>query len=116
MEDRKTTVVNLSVDEYEVYIGRGRKVKSNMLTPGLKPGEEGWLGNPHPIGFCEICRGEHSRDECIAAFKNDFYTKLENDLEFRDSVKALHGSVLGCYCKPDACHGDIITEWINKQD
>lgn len=114
MKKGTSSIVNLSMDAYEVYAGRGRQVKSNMLTPGLETGEEGWLGNPHPIGFCTICNEEHSRDECIQAFKTDFYRKLENDAIFRESVSALQGKILGCYCKPKACHGDIIVAWINK--
>jgi hypothetical protein len=44
-----------------------------MLDKNIKPGEEGWLGNPHPIGWCDICTTYHTRDECIERFKEDFY-------------------------------------------
>ncbi|HCK99427.1 MAG TPA: hypothetical protein DHW42_04895 [Candidatus Marinimicrobia bacterium] len=111
----KTTVVNLNKDSYDVYIGRGTKQRTNILTEGVKPGEEGWLGNPHPIGWCDICREYHTRKECIEKFKQDFYRKLNSDPEFRKAVLALKGKRLGCYCKPKACHGDVIKEWIESQ-
>ncbi|MCK4295976.1 MAG: DUF4326 domain-containing protein [Candidatus Marinimicrobia bacterium] len=85
-----------------------------MLTEGIKPGEEGWLGNPHPIGWCDICGEYHTCKECIEKFKQDFYIKLNSDLEFRKAVLALKGKRLGCYCKPKACHGDLIKEWIES--
>ncbi len=113
--DVKTTVVNLNKDSYDVYIGRGTKQRTNILTEGVKPGEEGWLGNPHPIGWCDICREYHTRKECIEKFKQDFYRKLNSDPEFRKAVLALKGKRLGCYCKPKACHGDVIKEWIESQ-
>ncbi|MCK4445689.1 MAG: DUF4326 domain-containing protein [Candidatus Marinimicrobia bacterium] len=111
----ETTVVNLNNETYDVYIGRGREKPTNMLTEGIKPGEEGWLGNPHPIGWCDICRESHTRAECIEKFKQDFYNKLNSDLELRKAVLALKGKRLGCYCKPKACHGDVIKEWIESQ-
>lgn len=114
MKVGKSRIVNLSTDTYEVYAGRGRQVNSNLLTPGLKPGQEGWLGNPHPIGFCTICNKKHSREECIQAFRDDFHQKLESDTVFRESVSTLRGKVLGCYCKPKACHGDIIVAWLDQ--
>ena len=67
----ETTVVNLNKEPYDVYIGRGTKIRTHMLTKGIKPGEEGWLGNPHPIGWCDICREYHTRKECIERFKKE---------------------------------------------
>lgn len=113
--DVETIVINLNKESYDEYIGRGRENPANVLTEGIKPGEEGWLGNPHPIGWCDICRESHTRAECIEKFKQDFYNKLNSDLELRKAVLALKGKRLGCYCKPKACHGDVIKEWIESQ-
>lgn len=108
-----TIVVNLAVDDYDEYIGRGTKYHTHMLAAGIKPGEEGWVGNPHPIGWCDRCLEYHSRDECIEAFKKDFYEKVTADSTFRKHVISLSGKRLGCYCTPEACHGDIIKAWID---
>jgi len=109
----ETIVVNLADDAYDEYIGRGTDYHTHMLADGIQPGAEGWLGNPHPIGWCDRCLEYHTREECIEAFKIDFYQKLETDPAFRRHVISLKGKRLGCYCKPEACHGDIIKAWID---
>lgn len=111
----ETKVVNTSSDEYDEYIGRGSEYRTHMLAGGIKPVETGWLGNPHPIGWCDICGVYHTRDECIEKFKEDFYKKVKYDSEFKSAVLELKGKRLGCYCKPEACHGDVIKEWIDSQ-
>lgn len=96
-----TQVVNLKKEPYEVYIGRvGR-------------GEDGYFGNPHPIGWCQICEEVHGRNEAITPFKKDFLYRVEHDREFRKRVIALKGKVLGCFCKPLKCHGDVYVEWLD---
>ena len=35
-------------------------------------------------------------------------------LDFEGNEK-LKGKVLGCYCKPEACHGDIIVDFLEGQ-
>jgi hypothetical protein len=87
---------------------------THMLAKEIKPGEEGWLGNPHPIGWCDICKTYHTRDECIERFKEDFYKKIKSDSGFIQSVLSLQGQKLGCYCKPKNCHGDVIKQWIDN--
>ncbi|MCP4544938.1 MAG: DUF4326 domain-containing protein [bacterium] len=109
-----TLIVNLAADEYDIYIGRGSDPRTHMLTAGVRPGERGWLGNPHPIGYCDLCDLEHTRDECIAAFREDFRGKLTTDDAFRAAVLALRGKRLGCYCKPKNCHGDVIKAYLDS--
>ena len=40
--------------------------------------------------------------------------KLENDPLLRKELAGLRGQVLGCYCKPQACHGDVLIELIHN--
>lgn len=94
----KTSVVNRrKTRKYDVYIGRG--------TP---------FGNPHVIGYCFICKTLHDRVGAVEAYKRDFYKRLTNP-EFRDMVLSLKGKVLGCWCVPLLCHGNIIIEYLNTQ-
>jgi hypothetical protein len=111
----ETTVVNLKTNTYDEYIGRGTKSYTHMLTVGIQPGIEGWLGNPHPIGWCSICRENHTRTECISAFRVDFVKATNSNVGFRMCVLSLKGKRLGCYCKPEDCHGDVIKEYIESQ-
>lgn len=86
----KTTVVNLRNAPYEVYIGRGSYGKRNPL------------GNPHPI------QGGVDRSEAIRRFAVDFPISMRTDPMFAKAVESARGKVLGCFCKPSECHGDVI--------
>ena len=115
-KEMETTVVNLTKDTHDEYIGRGSEPRTHMLTEGIKLHAEGWLGNPHPIGWCDICSERHTRTECISKFKQDFYKKINSDSDFKGHVLLLKGKRLGCYCKPKECHGDVIKEYIDSND
>jgi hypothetical protein len=99
----KTTVVKIGHGAYDVYIGRKGK------------GEDGYFGNPHPIGWCDICKREHDRDDCIKAFSVAFYKRVREDAVYRRHVLELKGKTLGCFCHPLPCHGNIIANWVNRQ-
>ena len=113
--DPETRVVNLATEDYDAYIGRRSVPRPHMLSEALQAGEDGWLGNPHPIGRCEFGAEEHPRDECIEAFRTDFHIKLADDDAFRKAVLDLRGKRLGCYCKPKPCHGDVIRDYIESR-
>jgi len=86
-----TKVVNKRTHNYDVYIGRGSI-----------------LGNPFVIG-------EHgTRTEVIRLYKTYFYDQLEKNETFKQAVLACKGHILGCFCKPQACHGDIIKEYLDS--
>jgi hypothetical protein len=83
-----TKVVNLRKEKYDVYIGRGSK----------------W-GNPFKIGI------HGTREEVIEKYRNLVLTQplMQADLhELKDKR-------LGCYCKPLACHGDVLVELLNAR-
>ncbi|ELY3731976.1 DUF4326 domain-containing protein [Cronobacter sakazakii] len=90
-----TLVVNKDKGEkFDVYIGRGTI----------------W-GNPYQIGV------DGDRDEVIRKFKYDFdkgFLKPFDNIE--KNFSALKGKVIACHCKPYACHGDIIADYINSLD
>jgi hypothetical protein len=71
------------------------------------------FGNPHPIGYCNVCQRVHDRKDCISEYKKDFYKHLTNP-EFRDKVLSLKDQVLGCWCAPLPCHGDVIIEYLEQ--
>ena len=88
-----TTVVNLYKEKYDVYIGRAGK------------GQDGTFGNPF---------NSSNRDENIARFEDYFYQRLKTDREFRYKVHQLKDKRLGCFCKPQSCHGDVIARYLNN--
>lgn len=48
-------------------------------------------------------------ERCLELYREHLYTSgLINDIE------ELRGKVLGCWCKPGPCHGDILVEELEK--
>lgn len=87
----KTTVVNLkSCPQGAIYIGRPSP-----------------FGNPYVIGQ------DGDRDEVLRLFRAYFYGRLDLDAVWKEKVEALKGRTLSCFCKPQACHGDIIAEYLD---
>jgi len=86
-------VVHCKKEEFDVYVGRGSK----------------W-GNPysHKEGtLAEKVVG--SRSEAIQKYEEYL---LSNEDLMRDLPK-LRGKILGCWCKPKSCHGDILIKYAN---
>jgi len=80
-------VVHCKKEHYDVYIGRPSK----------------W-GNPFSIGK------DGTRGEVISKYEE--YIKKRPDL--LSSLCELEGKVLGCWCKPKACHGDVLKKLIEN--
>lgn len=88
-------VVNLYKEKHDVYIGRAGK------------GKDGYFGNPFPLGTGQ-------RGSTLEKYREYFLKRLETDSEFKEKVLSLQGKTLGCFCSPNACHGDIIAEYVNN--
>lgn len=77
-----------------------------------------YIGRPGPWGnpFSEKQGTQanvkvDSREEAIACFKE--WVAQQPDLIAK--IKAeLNGKVLGCWCHPKACHGDVLAEIANE--
>lgn len=92
----KTTVVNIRTHEYDVYIGREGH------------GHDGYWGNPYSVMH------DGGRERAIALYREYFLKRLRIDPEFTKRVEQLRGKQLGCFCKPKACHGDVIVEFLEQ--
>lgn len=79
-----TRVVHCKKEKYDVYIGRPSK----------------W-GNPFYIGK------DGTREETIQKYEK--YLLDRPDL--MSALPELKGKMLGCFCKPLACHGDILAKY-----
>ena len=88
-----TQVVNKRVEAYDVYIGRPTQ----------------W-GNPY--SHLPNTRAKFrvaTREEAIEAYRK--WIMLPENIELRAlAKKQLKGKRLGCWCKPLACHGDVLKE------
>jgi hypothetical protein len=89
-------VVHCKKDDYDVYIGR--------------PGPWG-----NPWSHSKFSAAEHivdTREEAIRNYRNYLYSNPELIEKARIELK---GKVLGCWCAPQACHGDILAEVANSE-
>jgi len=84
-------VVHCKKEKYDVYIGRPSK----------------W-GNPFSIGK------DGSREEVIKKYE-EWITNGEGKYLLND-LHELKGKILGCWCSPKPCHGDILLKLINKDN
>lgn len=106
--DSQTRAVNVRIEDCDVYAGRPRRLRRpgrwDRIDPREVPeGEYGWLGNPYDV---------REQADAIEAFRSYFEQRVVDDEPFRESVIALKGKRLGCFCKPSKCHADIIAAWV----
>ena len=83
-----TKVVHCEHEKYDVYIGRPSK----------------W-GNPFSEGK------DGTRAEVIEKYRE----YIMSNKELLDQLDELEGKVLGCWCKPLPCHGDVFVELIMQR-
>lgn len=92
-----TSVVHCKKDRYDVYIGRPSK----------------W-GNPFTHVSDRMTRAAFtvgSREEALRRYEEYLFSSgLIADIE------ELRGKVLACWCKPKACHGDVLIRLLNMSD
>lgn len=82
----KLMVVHCKKSNYDVYIGR----------PSI------W-GNPYEIGK------DGTREEVIKKFEN----YLINNKFLMNKLPEIKNKILGCWCSPNPCHGDILVKYAN---
>ena len=84
-----TRVVHCKRERYDIYIGRPSR----------------W-GNPYCIGR------DGTRAEVIAKYRQWIQTQPH----LLAALPELRGKVLGCFCAPLACHGDVLVELSDALD
>ena len=89
-------VVHCKKAPYDVYVGRGRGSK--------------W-GNPFSHKKGTLARFTvATRDEAVAKSREWIMTQQH----LLDDIHELRGKTLGCWCAPQACHGDVLKELANQ--
>lgn len=89
-------VVHCQREPYDVYIGRGKK----------------W-GNPFRLGYGykrHADGGVAERRRVIEAYREWIKTQPQ----LLAALPELRGKVLGCWCAPKPCHGDVLLELANE--
>ena len=98
----KTRVVNLRKEDHEVYIGRGSP-----------------YGNPYSskdsaYGAIRVA----TREEAIDSYRRWLFGEVELEGWTRPTIEqleALRGKTLGCFCRPKACHGDVLAALFDER-
>ena len=91
-----TKVVHCKKQPFDVYIGRPSK----------------WA---NPFTHKTNTRARHivaSRDEAIAAYRE--YILNGDGKHLLKDLHELKNKTLGCWCKPLACHGDVLAELVRN--
>lgn len=86
--DQSIVVVNRRYSNYDIYIGRPSR----------------W-GNPFKIG------ADGTRQQVIDKYR-EWVVKQP---ELMAALHELRGKRLGCWCKPRACHGDVLVELLEQK-
>jgi len=89
-------------DKNNEYIGRGGIV----FIDGVRYPENGSIwANPYKL--------EVSREESLRKFR-EYIVKKIKDENLYEKLIGLDGKNLGCWCKPESCHGDVLVELIEE--
>lgn len=96
----------------EIEAGRAvvanRKTDRNLIAWAKEQGLYVYIGRPGPWGN-PFAIGEHGdRGECIAKFRN----YLETNTSLKTDLDSLRGKVLGCFCHPESCHGEVLLSFL----
>jgi hypothetical protein len=101
---RSTRVVNIrgthreTAPVYEVYIGRQCNMGGWNLT------QSKWY-NPYSVG------ADGNIDQVLLRYRDHI---LQSPLYYE--IEELRGRVLGCWCKPNRCHGDVLIAILDAID
>jgi len=88
----QTKVVHCKKARYDIYIGRPSK----------------W-GNPFSHKNLPGIVIRSTREEAVESYR----TWLLTQPHLMAALPELKGKVLGCWCKPNSCHGDVLAELAN---
>ena len=89
-------VVHCKKESYDVYIGRPSK----------------W-GNPFSHKEGTLAKFKvRSRQEAIDAYRK--WITEGDGRHLLEDLPELQGKTLGCWCKPQACHGDVLADLVAR--
>jgi hypothetical protein len=108
----QTTVVNIKKEELKkrgIADLEEWKTRNNTLYIGrnmvyVKGATESKWKNP-------FSAQKYGRDKCLELYEKHIKSKLE----LYDSLEELEGKELGCWCKPESCHGDILVRLLEEK-
>ena len=110
-------VINIKTEDKSTkdgffYIGRSKTMKSPLGNPFTYNGKRSSLAK---LSF-------KTAEEAIAAYEKYFDVMYGNDDEFTKAFDEIYefyktgqDVYLGCFCKPNPCHGDVIAKKLQQK-
>jgi Domain of unknown function (DUF4326) len=92
-----TKIVNMKKEPYDIYIGRGSKWGCPFT-----------VIKDRPTLAKEIVG---TKEEALAKYKEHVLASPE----LMEALDELEGKTLGCFCKPDKCHGDVLLQLLTQR-
>lgn len=74
--------------------------------PFVYIGRPGVFGNPYRLRKDT----PRARERLLRRYRRWLWCRLSHDAQFTRWVRMLAGTTLVCYCKPKACHGDVLAK------
>ena len=90
--------------ENNLYIGRNAAKYAMRDVPDSK-----WV-NPFRVCDCIGPSKEWILEDILRTYEN----YVRNNPSLKNSLHELKGKQLGCWCKPNQCHGDILIKLYNE--
>jgi len=92
-------------DPNNIYIGRAGVV---FIDKERFPKQSSPFHNPFKIGK------DGNRNDVIEKYRKYIIQKLDSEPELKLMLLDMKGKNLGCWCMPEACHGDVLLDIINS--
>ena len=93
----------VSIKSYKILYKLSRNIKFNATSCNPKKASQ-WA-NPFAVKI-------YGRDKCLELYEEHIRNKIKK--EGIEDLKKLKNKVLGCWCKPEKCHGDILLKILNE--
>ena len=95
-------------DEKHIYIGRNM----SFYIPGTTGSK--WQ-NPFTVKKYGLEKSLELYRKWIITGVNPINGKIRKEGPLINDIDEIKGKILGCWCKPNACHGDILAELADNQ-
>ena len=93
----------LNASKDHVYIGRD-------MSKHVRGANGSKWGNPFRAKNVNDRNDQQAKSERLRQYEEYIRSKPE----LMNSLEELRGKVLGCWCKPEGCHGDVLMKLLNE--
>ncbi len=106
---RKTRVVRVENEPFDVYMGSG------LYQGAQSKWDCGEWGNPFSDKLDSKAEYVVKSAEVMPRFREWFENRVKNEPGFANKVRTLSGQILGCWCPEGGpCHAKVVASWADK--